>query len=864
MSKILVHVSTGLDSLDKMIDGLRTGDNVVWQVDNIEDYASFVSPFVQRALSENRKVVYLRFAQHEALLDQEDIKVYRLNAHSGFESFSSEIYTIITREGEGVFYVLDCLSDLLSAWATDLMIGNFFIIVCPYLYQLNTVAYFALLRNRHSFKTVARIRETTQVLLDVYNANSTIYIHPLKVKGRHSPTMFLPHQKKEDGFLPITSSADTSRLLAHISGKSAEKASRNLDYWDRLFIDIEEFLEQNPDKTKEKKFLDQLSQIMIGREERILDLAARHFTLKDLLDIKSRLIGTGYIGGKTVGMLIARKMLVEDTSFDWQNQLEPHDSFFIGSDVFYTYIVENGWWKLRMEQKTKEGYFKMARLLRENMLEGDFPDEIEEQFWRVIEYFGQSPIIVRSSSLLEDAFGNAFAGKYESIFCVNQGTPEERYRQFTKSIRHVFASTMNEDALAYRMQRHLDQHDEQMALLVQRVSGSYRKYYFFPDLGGVGISYNTFAWRQDMDPRAGMLRLVLGLGTRAVNRVENDYPRIIPLDTPLLRPHAGDNDLRRYSQRDADVLNINTNRLETIPVEDVMSEEMNIDPDLMGTRESGSMDNYRKDFPGTGQFRVTTFEGLLTKTPFAQVMQRMLKTLEEGYNYPVDIEFTANFAGSHDFQVNLVQCRPLQTKGEGERVAIPRDIADAQTLFRSKGNFMGSNIAQPIKRIIYVDSVSYSSLSLSDKHDIARLIGKLNRQINGRDTCPTLLIGPGRWGTTTPSLGIPVRFSEINHISVIVELAYMTGSLLPELSFGTHFFQDLVETDIFYVALFPDKKQSYFNKDLIIKGDNILSSFLPESSRHAETVTVLDVENYILLADIVSQKLVCYTDSHSG
>jgi phosphoenolpyruvate synthase/pyruvate phosphate dikinase len=200
------------------------------------------------------------------------------------------------------------------------------------------------------------------------------------------------------------------------------------------------------------------------------------------------------------------------------NILEHHDSFYIGSDVFYSYIVQNGWWKLFIAHKTKEGYFSKASEMKQRMLKGVFPEEIKEQFQLMLEYFGQSPIIVRSSSLLEDAFGSAFSGKYESFFCVNQGAPEKRYENFEDAVRKIFAGTMNEDALAYRLQRGLDQMDEQMALLVQRVSGAYRKNYFFPELAGVGLSHNPFVWRKGMDAKAGMLRLVFGLGTRAVNQ----------------------------------------------------------------------------------------------------------------------------------------------------------------------------------------------------------------------------------------------------------------------------------------------------------------------------------------------------------
>ena len=230
MGKFVERVSSGIASLDSMVDGLRSGDNVVLQVDNIDDYRFFVTPFVRRALADHRKVVYMRFARHRPLIEnQPGVITHVLDAYSGFETFSTQAYNLITSEGENVFYVFDSLSDLLSAWATDLMIGNFFRIACPYLYQLNTVAYFAILRNSHSFKTVARIRETTQVLIDVHNGEDHLYAHPLKVKGRHSPTMFLPHLLQDGGFIPITSSVDTGRLFSSISRRDTEETRRNLD-----------------------------------------------------------------------------------------------------------------------------------------------------------------------------------------------------------------------------------------------------------------------------------------------------------------------------------------------------------------------------------------------------------------------------------------------------------------------------------------------------------------------------------------------------------------------------------------------------------------------------------------------------------
>jgi hypothetical protein len=240
-------------------------------------------------------------------------------------------------------------------------------------------------------------------------------------------------------------------------------------------------------------------------------------------------------------------------------------------------------------------------------------------------------------------------------------------------------------------------------------------------------------------------------------------------------------------------------------------------------------------------------------------MSRMLKTIEKAYSYPVDVEFTVNFTVPEGFKINLVQCRPLQTRGEGKRANIPDMVSSDKLLFRSKGNFMGGSTVDKIARIVFVDPEGYSKLPISGKHDIARLIGKLNKLVKDKDEIPVLLIGPGRWGTSTPSLGVPVRFSEINKVAALVEISHAGTLLMPELSFGTHFFQDLVETGIFYIALFPDRDGVVFNQSWFSAKENVLTQLLPDSGRFENVVFVQNVEKsrLYLMADILSQKVVC-------
>lgn len=857
------QVSTGWESLDLIIDKLRRGDNVVWQVDNLEDYQRLACMFANRAIAQGERVVYIRFARHTPILENKaNTIIYKLKTESGFETFSTEVYSIISQEGKDVFFIFDMLSDLLHVWATDMMIGDFFYITCPYLYELNTIAYFGIQRNRHSFKAIARIRETTQVLIDVYNYRTKICIHPIKVQHRYSPTMFFPHIKNRDRLEPVIDSVEASEMFSHLFDRSAVGAHRHLDYWDRLFIEAANLRRSEASIAEKKDMVQQLSRLLLSRDKRVIDLIRNYLGLEDFLQIKQRLIGTGYIGGKALGMLLARKILTLDQPFETRAILENHDSFYIGSDVFYSYIVQNGWWKLFMAHKTRAGYFPKAAELKEKMLSGIFPEEIREQFQLMLEYFGQSPIIVRSSSLLEDAFGSAFAGKYESFFCVNQGSPEQRYANFEEAVKLIFASTMNEDALTYRLQQGLDQRDEQMALLVQRVSGSYHKNYFFPEFAGVGLSRNPFAWKKGMDEKAGMLRLVYGLGTRAVNRVEDDYPRIVALDNPLLKPKSDMEHLRKFSQRFVDVLKLDENQLQTISLLELKKNVPELGLELAGVRDFDAEEQLRSLQCTAQELWVLTLDNFFTNTAFAQVMSNMLQCLERVYQNPVDIEFTVNFNQAGGMQVNLLQCRPFQAGIQDINVAIPPSIDDNKLALRTGGDFMGGNISLGLASIIYIDPAEYVALSVSERYSVARLIGQLNKKFAQREKMPCMLLGPGRWGTHSPNMGVPVRFSEINNFAAIGEISYQDGSLVPDLSFGSHFFQDLIEARIFYLAIYPEKPQVFLNVPWIMQQENILQKVIATGAPFERAVRVLDVrkESLVLRADMVARKLVCFLE----
>jgi len=842
------RVSTGHEGLDQAIDMLRLGDNVVWQVNSLESYQEMVDAYVNRAIQDGRNIVYVRFGNHPPLLDHnKHVKVYRLDPDKGFENFATSVHLLIEREGERIFYVFDSLTDLLEYWHSDLMIGNFFKVACPYLYELDTVAYFAILRNVHTYSTIARIRETTQVLFDLYEVKGKHYVHPLKVENRYSPTMFFPHLIQGQEAISLTASADVAELFASI-----RRGEERLDYWDTLINKARELVGQ-PSEVQDA-FRKRLIRMLFGQQSRMIRLCEAYFSLEDIVMIADREVGSGWIGGKSVGMLLARKILEQADGGKFRPYLEPHDSYYIGTDVFYTYVVQNGWWKLRTKQKTEEGYFEYAAELQEKLLHGKFPDSIREKFMQLLEHFGQSPIIVRSSSLLEDNFGNAFAGKYESVFLANQGTPKERYEAFEQAIRIVYASSMNRDALEYRLNRGLFAEDEQMAILVQRVSGDHYGDDYYPHIAGVGNSSNLYVWDPEIDMNAGMLRLVFGLGTRAVDRTEGDYARLVTLDNPLRLPLVHAEDRKQFSQHMVDVISLSENRLVTKRLGACLNRDIRVDPSLFASVDYGTLNRMRERRMKVQQMPyILDLHKLLSETDFPAVMRDMLQCLSRVYDYPVDVEFTANFNEDGRYKINIVQCRPLQTKGLGRKVTLPN--ADAENcLFAMQGNFMGGNVRLPIDYAVLVRSSAYLKLSEQDKYAVARLIGQLVRLLK-RNT--VMLVGPGRWGTTTPSLGVPVMFAEISHASVLVEVAEPDEGFMPELSYGSHFFQDLVETGIFYAAVFAGQPGVVFRPDRILNEPNRLSELLLEQEAFSHVVHVAATPGMELYSDIVSQRVIC-------
>ncbi len=833
------RILSGIPEMDAAFDNIRLGDNVVWRVSDLSQFRLFMEPYVEQAIRDHRDIIYFRFANHEPLITGcPEVRTVELPLSHRFETFTVDIHNVIEQEGKDTFYVFDCLSDLQAAWATDLMMGNFFRVTCPFLFILDTVAFFPIIRGKHSVQAINKILNTTQLFIDVYADSKNIYVRPEKVWNRSSDTMFLPHTyEPENGrFRPILDGVKSSRFYQALALAQRSAEEQYADSWDRFFNRTKLLHENRADITED---CGRMCNIMMTRDFRMREMVKKHFTPEDYFAVRDHMIGTGMIGGKACGMLLARA-IIRNREPDIDEVLEPHDSFYVGSDVYYTYIVDNNLWDYRVRQRTDEEYFSLAEEFAGRLMNGTFSDGMREQFIRIIEYYGQDPYIVRSSSILEDGFGNAFAGKYESVFCVNRGELSDRLDEFEKAIKTVYASSMSLSALDYRKRRGLDKRDEQMALLIQRVSGSYYGSCYMPCAAGVGYSYSPYRIMKDTDPSAGMLRLVMGLGTSAVDRTEGSYPRIVNLDMPEKTSYSSSADKHKFSQGKAEVINVTDRAIEKLPFEKIA-------PDIPAYLEKILLEHdYDAEYSlrESGRPRDVKFiscKGLVANRTLMEQMRRMLRCIQDEYEYPVDTEFTINISESGEYTIDLLQCRPLQIQKGKTGTMIPADIPEEQILLESKGASMGMSKASGLDLIVYVDPAGYYGMPYKDKNRVARLIGGINWHFRDLQK-HMMLIVPGRVGTTSPELGVPTAFSDISAFEIICETEEREAGYNPELSYGSHIFQDLVEAEILYTAVFHSEKTIHYAPEKLKNCPDITGQF-DDGEELSEIVHVYDVSS---------------------
>ena len=561
-----------------------------------------------------------------------------------------------------------------------------------------------------------------------------------------------------------------------------------------------------------------------------ISVAKRFIRVRQFGQVLDHIIPTdgnqGRLGGKAAGLILARSMLLEAIKEDrFTGKFKIPKSYFLPSNGVLEFIEFNGFEELinvkyKPIDEVREEYPLVERLFKT----GAFPPTIHAGLEAMLDEVGEVPLVVRSSSLLEDRIGHAFSGKYKSLFIPNRGPIEKRLAQLEDAIAEVYASVFHPDPIEYRRERGLIDFQEQMGVLIQQVVGRELGGMLFPVFAGVAFSLCEMRWSPRIRRSDGMARAVLGLGTRAVDRTVSEYPVLVALEQPTLKAIQQPDEIYRYSQHEVDVVDIEEGRFHSLPLAEFlkrvgtrlpkMSQIFSIYRDHQILPMVGIMPNLDpKDL-------VVTFNGL-TASAFPCELKTILDILQEGLGEPVDVEFAHD---GDDFY--MLQCRSLSLGPAADRVRIPWQIPDEHRVF-SADRYVQMAQVRNLEYVVLVDPRDYERLPSRDRmFRVARAVGDLNRVLPERGF---LLMGPGRWGSRGDiRLGMPVTYSDICHTAMLVEIARKKGCYLPEVSFGTHFFNDLVESQIAYLPLYPDQNGVVWNEDFLNRSPNSLGRGVAE------------------------------------
>jgi pyruvate,water dikinase len=586
-----------------------------------------------------------------------------------------------------------------------------------------------------------------------------------------------------------------------------------------------------------------INRILSDRPEYV-NVAKQYLTSRDFFDFVNSIIypvdSQGKLGGKGSGLFLAGKIL-ERCGGDRRTPcpVKVPRTWYIVTDAFTEFLQYNNLEELN-EQKYKE--LQEARIEYPNILQliknSKLPPEVLKSLSVALDDFGEVPIIVRSSSLLEDQIGAAFSGKYKSLFLANRGSKQERLDALEDAVLEVYASVFSPDPIQYRSERGLIDLREEMGILIQEVVGTKAGKYFSPLFSGVAFGYNDYRWSPGIKREDGLIRLVPGLGTRAVDRLSDDFPVLISPGNPGIRVNVAPDEIKRYSPKKIDVIDLESGKLETVDISEILKEcgrEIPKSDKIVSIYEENYVrraNRFEIDFEKSDL--VVTFDGIIAETRFVEHIRVILKTLREKMGFPVDVEFA--YDGN---DLYLLQCRPQSFSRDRAPAPIPRDIAPNDVIFSARRHISNGTV-ENISHIVYIDPDKYGDMEdLDDLVAVGKVVGLLNGMLPRRRF---VLVGPGRWGSRGDiKLGVKVGYADICNTAALIEVARKKNGYMPELSFGTHFFQDLVEANIHYLPLYPDDDGIVFNSTFLMRSGNILKDICPEYGYLEDTVRVIDV-----------------------
>ena len=516
-------------------------------------------------------------------------------------------------------------------------------------------------------------------------------------------------------------------------------------------------------------------------------------------------IGSGSIGGKARGLAFMDRILAKyfnPNKFPGVSVAIPR-TLVLGTDVFDDFMKEND---LLTSAVADHSDSHMANLFIKASLPGKIVGDLRDFIKNV-----KVPLAVRSSSLLEDSLYQPFAGIYATKMLPNdQVTDDIRFLNLVNAIKFVFASTYFRQAKSYINSTPHRIEDEKMAVVIQPVVGRLRCDSFYPDFSGVARSYNYYPVGQ-AKPEDGVVNVALGLGKTVVDGGVS--LRFTPAFAGVLPQFASIKDMFNFSQRDFYAIAMRHMASVAFAEEDQYLVKFGLDrAEADGILQFLASTYSRENdavydgisFPGP---RIINFAHILKNEifPLAKILIDLLKLSSAAMNCAVEMEFAAILDAQNALpaQFSILQVRPLVV--QDELVKVELDDRQNESAFCFSDRVLGNGVLQTIRDIVFVKPDVFDA---GKSPQIAGEVDKINSRLREAGT-PYLLIGPGRWGSTDPWLGIPVKWGQISGVKVVVEASLPNMNVDP--SQGSHFFQNMTSLRIGYFTVPVDRSHGFID-----------------------------------------------------
>ncbi len=644
------------------------------------------------------------------------------------------------------------------------------------------------------------IQEIQSFFLSHLGFGDFVFLQPVKKKGKEGETRSVMEEVIEIG--RASNMTEFVQKLQEVPIESIQYHAERNHFSDWLFARCEfrPALELRPKRASDFTDLGAVKKHLLevfneSRREKqlgiISDFSQQQFEFDSSF---TRLTGDS-IGGKGRGIAFMRKLLVR---YDLQQKypgitITVPSTVVLGTLEYDRFVTDNDLWKL-IEREDITDHEIAAAFLRSKL-----DRELRGKLSKLLDHF-RTPLAIRSSALLEDSHYHPFAGLYSTYMLPNNHRNKDvRLKQLSQAIRLVYASVFFREARSYIDSTSANLEEEKMAVIIQELVGTDYGGRFYPAFSGVAQSYNFYPVSHQKS-EDGIVSVGVGLGRTVVGgekvlRFSPRHPSVLPDFSTTER-------ILRNSQRELYVLDTSVKDFQLFEQDDVTLKKLNV----TDIREDGTLDlvasTYDRDdgiirdgIPGEGPVLVT-FAGVLKyeQFPLASIIRDVLKIGRGGMGSPVEIEFAVDVNEKRGLRPTfaILQLRPLSRSYE---------LCDAEwgecfeenEAFITSETALGNGIMDSIRDIVYVRPDRFDPAKTLE---IAEEVGRLNSQLAGSRS-PYLLIGPGRWGTQDRWLGVPVRWSQISGVAVLVETALEDFNVEP--SQGTHFFHNIVSRGIGYI-----------------------------------------------------------------